>query len=172
MEEIMSKAECYIQGEESNAKKKAKDAKERGSTGADIRNYYLPPTRDRGTFNRQERRTYNLDSFTLLNTRLERIYKEVYQSRFIPNPLKLEAITWVMTQRYGVNTIEFEAIQLTTAGSLRKRLRNLYMKGNSEVKSEEGEEKTSVVYKRKRAKRTARKIQRKDQPSIPSLEAL
>jgi hypothetical protein len=41
-----------------------------------------------------------------------------------------------MTQRYGVNTIEFEAIQLTTAGSLRKRLRNLYMKGNSEVMSE------------------------------------
>jgi hypothetical protein len=87
-------------------------------------------------------------------------------------PLNLEAIAWVMTQRYGVNTIEFEAIQLTTAGSLRKRLRNLYMKGNSEVMSEEGEEKTNVAHKRKRAKRTARKIQRKDQPSIPSLEAL
>jgi len=60
MEEIMSRAKCYIKGEESNADKKARDTKERGSSGADKRNYYMLPTRDRGTFKRQERRVYSI----------------------------------------------------------------------------------------------------------------
>ena len=50
MDEIMSGVECYIKGEESNAEKKARDAKERGNSGGDRQNYYLPPTEDRGTF--------------------------------------------------------------------------------------------------------------------------
>jgi len=82
----MSRAECYIKGEESNAEKKARDAKERGNNRGERRNYYSPPTRDKGTFKRQEKRTYNLENFTPVNTRLERIYKEVYQSRLIPDP--------------------------------------------------------------------------------------
>jgi protein subunit release factor B len=86
MEEIMSRAECYIKDEESNAEKKARDAKERDSTRGDKRNYYPLPTRDRGTFKRQERRTYNLDNITPLNTRPERIYKEFYQFKLIPDP--------------------------------------------------------------------------------------
>jgi hypothetical protein len=86
MEEIMSRAKWYIKGEESNAEKKSIDAKERGNTRGDRRNYYPPPTRDRGTFKRQERRTYHMDNFTPLNKRPERIYKEVYQSRLIPDP--------------------------------------------------------------------------------------
>jgi len=35
MEEIMSRAECYIKGEESNAEKKVRDAKERGNTSTE-----------------------------------------------------------------------------------------------------------------------------------------
>jgi len=49
------------------------------------RNYY-PPPRDRRAFIRQERMTYHLDNFTSLNTRPERIYKEVYQSKLILDP--------------------------------------------------------------------------------------
>ncbi|XP_024630733.1 uncharacterized protein [Medicago truncatula] len=86
MEEIMSRAECYIKGEESNAEKKTRDTKERNSLTTDRRNYYPPPNRDRGTFKRQERRIYSVDDFTPLNTRPERIYKEVYQTKMIPKP--------------------------------------------------------------------------------------
>jgi len=82
----MSRAECYIKGEESNAEKKARDANERGISGADKRNYYPPPTRYRGTFKRQEKRVYIIDNFAPLNTRPERIYREVYQSKLIPKP--------------------------------------------------------------------------------------
>ena len=32
MEEIMARAECYIKGEESNAEKRARDMKEKGSS--------------------------------------------------------------------------------------------------------------------------------------------
>jgi len=42
MEEIMSRAECYIKGEERNAEKKARDAKERENTRGGKRNYYPP----------------------------------------------------------------------------------------------------------------------------------
>jgi len=52
------------------------------------RSYYPPPTRDKGTFKRQERKIYNIDHFMPLNKRPERIYREVYQSRIIPNPPK------------------------------------------------------------------------------------
>jgi len=86
MEEIKSRAECYIKGEESNAEKKARDAKERHNSAADKRNCYPPPTRYRGTFKRQERMVYNMDDFTPLNTRPERIYKEVYQTKLILKP--------------------------------------------------------------------------------------
>ena len=65
----MSRAECYIKGEESNAEKKARDAKEGGNSEADKRNYYPPPNRDRGTFKRQERRVYSIYNFTPLNRR-------------------------------------------------------------------------------------------------------
>jgi len=82
----MSRAKWYIKGEESNVENKARDTKERGGSGGDKQNYYPPPTRDRGTFKRQERRAFNIDSFTLLNTRPEQIYKEVYNTRLIPNP--------------------------------------------------------------------------------------
>jgi len=84
MEEIMSTAECYIKGEESNAEKKSRDAKERNSSTTDRQNYYPPPNRDRGTFKRQERRTFGVEDFTPLNTRPERIYKEIYQTKLIP----------------------------------------------------------------------------------------
>jgi len=86
MEEIMSRAECYIKGEESNAENMVRDAKERNNSVVDKRNYYPPPTRDKGTFKRQERRVYSMDNITPLNTRPERIYREVYQAKLIPKP--------------------------------------------------------------------------------------
>jgi len=91
----MLRVECYIKGEERNAEKKAKDVKERGNVGGDRRNYY-PPPRDRRAFIRQERMTYKLDNFTSLNTRLERIYKEVYQSSSSSIHLNLRVIAWEM----------------------------------------------------------------------------
>jgi len=45
-------------------------------------------TRDRGTFKRQDRIPYGVDNFTSLNTRPERIFKEVFHSKLIPNPLE------------------------------------------------------------------------------------
>ena len=84
----MSRAECYIKGEERNAEKKARDTKERGGSDGDKRSYYPPPTRDRGTFKRQEIRAFNIYNFTPLNTRPERIYREVYNTRLILNPPK------------------------------------------------------------------------------------
>lgn len=52
MEEIISRAECYIKGEESNTEKRARDIKEKGSSGSERKNYDVPPNRDRGTFKR------------------------------------------------------------------------------------------------------------------------
>jgi len=86
MEEIISRAECYIKGEESNAEKRARDAKEKGPKR---RHYDIPPSRDRGTFKRQpererQPRRYAPEHFTPLTMRPERILKEVYESKIIP----------------------------------------------------------------------------------------
>jgi hypothetical protein len=95
----MARDECYIKGEESNAKKKAGDTKKRGNTNSNRRNYYPPPTRDKGTFNfvkkknkgtfkSQDRIPYGVDNFTPLNTRPEQIYKEIFHSKLISDPLE------------------------------------------------------------------------------------
>ncbi|XP_024632850.1 uncharacterized protein [Medicago truncatula] len=87
MEEIIARAECYVKGEESNAEKKARDAKEKGNSGGERRNHYVPPNRDRGTFKKHYERNQHSDApehFTPLNTRPERILKEVLESKIIP----------------------------------------------------------------------------------------
>jgi len=89
MEEIISRAECYIKGEESNAEKRARDVREKGSSGSERKNYDIPPNRDRGTFKRQperdrQPRRYAPEHFTPLTMRPERILKEVYESKIIP----------------------------------------------------------------------------------------
>jgi len=86
MEEIISRAECYIKGEESNAEKRAPDAKEKGP---ERKCYDIPPRRDRGTFKRQperdrQPRRYTPEHFTPLTMRSEKILKEVYESKIIP----------------------------------------------------------------------------------------
>ncbi|XP_039687770.1 uncharacterized protein [Medicago truncatula] len=89
MEEIIARAECYVKGEESNAEKKAREAKERGNSGGERRNHYVPPNRDRGTFKKPYERNQNRyvpEHFTPLNTRPERILKEVFESKIIPPP--------------------------------------------------------------------------------------
>jgi hypothetical protein len=87
-------------------------------------------------------------------------------------PLSLRVIAWVTTRRHGVSTAEFEAIQLTIVGSLRKKLRNLYMNERSEDISEEDEAKTNATQRKRRIKRTPNNTQRKDTPSIPFSKAL
>ena len=89
MEEIISRAECYIKGEESNDEKRARDAKEKGP---ERRHYDIPPSRDRGTFKRQpererQSRRYAPKHFTPLTARPERILKEVYESKIFPEAL-------------------------------------------------------------------------------------
>ncbi|XP_039687900.1 uncharacterized protein [Medicago truncatula] len=87
IEEVIARAECYVKGEESNVERKARDAKERGSSGAERRNPYVPPNRDRGAFKKTNDRSshrYAPDHFTPLNTRPEKILKEVLESRVIP----------------------------------------------------------------------------------------
>jgi len=86
MEEIISRAECYIKGEESKAKKRARDVKEKGP---ERKNCDIPPSRDRGTFKRQPKRDrqprrYALEHFTPLTVRPEKILKGVYESKIIP----------------------------------------------------------------------------------------
>ncbi|XP_024636363.2 uncharacterized protein [Medicago truncatula] len=79
MEEIIARAKCYVKGEESNAEKRARDAKKKGNSGAERRNHYVPPNNDRGTFKKQNERNqhhYTPEHFTPLNTRPERILKE------------------------------------------------------------------------------------------------
>jgi len=88
-EEIISHAECYIKGEESNAEKRVRDVKEKGSSSTERKNYDIPPSRDRGTFKRQPEqdrhpRRYASEHFTPLTMRPERILKEVYKSKIIP----------------------------------------------------------------------------------------
>jgi len=85
MEEIISRAECYIKGEESNAEKHARDAKEKGP---ERKHYDIPSSRDRGTFKRQPERErqprwYAPEHFTPLTMHPERILKEVYESKII-----------------------------------------------------------------------------------------
>jgi len=89
MEEIISRADCYIKGEESNAEKRARDVKEKGSLGSERKNYDIPPSRDRGTFKRQperdpQPRLYAPEHFTPLTMRPERILNDVYESKIIP----------------------------------------------------------------------------------------
>jgi len=86
MEEIISRAECYIKGEESNAEKRAGDAKEKGP---ERKHYDIPSSRDKGTFKRQpererQSRRYAPEHVTPLTMRPERILKEVYESKIIP----------------------------------------------------------------------------------------
>jgi len=110
MEEIMARAECYINGEEGNADKRARDVKQKGSLGSERKNYDVTPNRDRGTFKRQlERdrnsRRYAPEHFTLLKVRPERILKEVYKSKLIPeaNPPRTHVMGTPRT--LGANTI-------------------------------------------------------------------
>ena len=89
MEDIISCAKCYIKGEESNAKKRVRDVKEKGSSGSERKNYDIPLSRDWGTFKRQPEwdhhpRRYTPEYFTPLTMRPERILKEVYESKIIP----------------------------------------------------------------------------------------
>jgi len=90
MDEIITRAECYIKGEESNAEKKARDLKEHNTNNLERKNYYPSTTRDRTTFKRQDRRPYTphevrtqFDNFTPMNTLPERILREVYNTRLI-----------------------------------------------------------------------------------------
>jgi len=53
MEEIISRAECYIKGEESNAEKRARGAMEKGP---ERKSCDIPSSRHRGTFKRQPER--------------------------------------------------------------------------------------------------------------------
>jgi hypothetical protein len=46
MEEIIARAECYINVEESNAEKKARDVKERNTNNSERKNYHPPASRD------------------------------------------------------------------------------------------------------------------------------
>jgi hypothetical protein len=92
MNEIIAKAECYIKGEESNAEKKERDVKERTTSNSEPRNYQPHTSRDRAPYKKQERQPYapystrpRLNDFTPLNTCPERILKEVYQSKMIPD---------------------------------------------------------------------------------------
>jgi len=80
----------YIKGDESNAEKKARYAKEHTSNNSERRNYNPPSNRDRAPYRRQERQPYapyntkpRSDDFTPLNTRPERILKKVYESKVI-----------------------------------------------------------------------------------------
>ena len=89
MEEIIARAECYIKGEESNAEKRARDVKEKGNSGSERKNYYVLPNRDKGTFKKHYEREHNHqqyvpEQFTPLKMCHERILKEVYESRLIP----------------------------------------------------------------------------------------
>jgi len=89
MEEIMARAVCFIKGEESNAEKRAREVKEKGSSGSERKKYDVPPNRYRGAFKRQPERDrnprrYAPEHFTPLKMRSERILKEVYESKLIP----------------------------------------------------------------------------------------
>jgi hypothetical protein len=91
MEEIIARIECYIKGEESNVEKKARVTKERGNSGSERKNYYVPPNRDIGTFKKhyereQDAPRYIPEHLTPLNLRPERIMKEVYESKIIREP--------------------------------------------------------------------------------------
>ena len=66
--------------------------KDSNTNNSERRNYYRPANSDRTTFKKHERRPYvpystkpRLDDFTLFNTRLERILKEIYHSKLIPD---------------------------------------------------------------------------------------
>jgi len=72
MEEIMSRAECYIKGVTQRRKQET-------SRSGDKKGYYPPPNWDRGTFKRGDSRpeghcrgNLQIDNFTLLNTRREK----------------------------------------------------------------------------------------------------
>lgn len=93
MEEIMARAECYIKGEESNAEKKARDARERAPNNSERRPYQPPGGRDRAPYRGADKRPFNpyyrkpnLENFTPLNTKPERIMKEIYETKLIPEP--------------------------------------------------------------------------------------
>ncbi|MCI38014.1 hypothetical protein A2U01_0059242, partial [Trifolium medium] len=52
MQEIMKRAKCYIRGEESNAKKRSRDAKERRLDSKDGKGPERGPKRGRGRYGR------------------------------------------------------------------------------------------------------------------------
>lgn len=93
MEEVITRADCYIKGEESNAEKKARDIKERSGSNPDKRAHQPSSHRERAPYRKTERRPYapyplrfREEDFTPLNTKPERIFKEVYETKLIPEP--------------------------------------------------------------------------------------
>jgi hypothetical protein len=87
MEEIIARANCYIKGEESNAEKRLRDANERTSNSTDRRSYQPSTGRDRVPYRKTNYRPYSRpEEFTPLNTKPERILKEVYEAKLIPDP--------------------------------------------------------------------------------------
>lgn len=93
MDEVIARAYCYIKGEERNVEKKARDVKVRASNNTERQAYQPAANRDHVSYKRLERRPYapcstrpRLEDSTPLNTKPERILKEVYVTKLIPEP--------------------------------------------------------------------------------------
>src|ERR1043165_9641898 len=101
MDEIITRAECYVKGEESNMEKRARDSKDKGS-GRDerARPRDAPTTRERARDRRWPSRPRaafgSKETFTPLNTRREDILRDI-------NHLKL--LTPPYSSRWTVNTV-------------------------------------------------------------------
>ncbi|MCI42790.1 hypothetical protein A2U01_0064027, partial [Trifolium medium] len=95
MEEIMKRAECYIKGEESNAEKRSRDAKEKGQENKEA----MTPDRHKGRWRDknsrpwmspksriEERRGRTYDTYTPLNTRRVHVLQHILQTRLTDLP--------------------------------------------------------------------------------------
>jgi len=146
MEEIMARPECYIKGEESNVEKRARDVKEKGSSGSERKNYDVPPNIDRGAFKRQPERDRNTrryapKHFTPLKVRPEGILKEVYKFKLIPeaNPPRTHVMgnnkdTWCKYHRVrGQDTDDC----LHLKGEIERLIQNGKLRGYAKEKYDE-----------------------------------
>jgi len=160
MDEIIARAECYIKGEESNAEKKARNSKERSASNPERKSYYPTTVGDRPAFKRQERRAHvpydaitNFENFTPLNTRPERILKEVYNTRLILAALTPKGFTMGPDSDSWCKYHRIEGHHTDTCVHLRREIEKLLQNGKLRgyAKEARGEDKRE---RNRRAKKT------------------
>lgn len=100
MDEVITRAKCYIKGEESNIEKISRYAKEKVRTKEEgirhMKEYFKSGPRDR-QITRPSRRSFEKElDYTPLDARRKNILKEVYHLKLLPRSVSPKEVHTIM----------------------------------------------------------------------------